>query len=273
MTIVNDAIDVINRCPEYIGKGILQLLILTVGGVIVAWITTRVFGRKSEINAVEGTLWKRKMDIYEELSGKLEALKAAVIIPSDIHAAAAESLRDVGLAFNSVNSNQILSIFDSPKNLTDAFLGIDKYISSKKLYYDHDVMIQTMRFQNYFAVFRRFLVMFEEQFINKGIALDENEVVAAERLLTVEMGLVLQEELMEQADKVIATIKQSFIHIDFKHRNQIAYSYDFFNNPEGPIMSELINTRLMQQRNELLAIVTNAVALGMAKNMMSGKSN
>ena len=40
--------------PDYIGKGIIQLLIISLCGVIVAWITTYVFGRRSEINAVEG---------------------------------------------------------------------------------------------------------------------------------------------------------------------------------------------------------------------------
>ena len=143
MTIVNDVIDVINRCPEYIGKGILQLLILTVGGVIVAWITTRVFGRRSEINAVEGALLKRKMDIYEELGGKLEAMKASVVIPSDIHDEAVRELKKEGLPFNPIKSDLLLAIFDSSDNLTNAVLGIDSYIASKRLYYDQEVMIQT----------------------------------------------------------------------------------------------------------------------------------
>ena len=101
-------------------------------------------------------------------------------------------LQEEGLEFNPINSNQVLSIFDSPKQLTDAFLEIDKYIASKKLYYDNEVMIQTIRFQNYFAVFRRLLVMFEQEFVNRGISLDEKEVVAAERNLTVAIGIALQ---------------------------------------------------------------------------------
>lgn len=60
MNVINTIIDIINQCPEYIGKGIMQLLVLTLGGVLVAWISTLVFGRKSEINAVEGALLKRK---------------------------------------------------------------------------------------------------------------------------------------------------------------------------------------------------------------------
>jgi len=154
-------------------------------------------------------------------------------------------LQEEEIAFNPINSNQLLSIFDSPKQLTEAFLEIDKYIASKRLYYDNDVMIQTMRFQNYFAVYRRLLVMFEEQFVDAGIPLDKQEVAAAERVLTVELGIVLQEELVEQMDKVIATMKQSFMNLNFNHRDQIEYNYDFFNNPDGPIMGELMNTKIM----------------------------
>lgn len=233
MSFVNCFVDVINRCPEYIGKGILELLSLTIGGVLVAWITTKEFGRKSEINAVEGVLLNRKIDIYEELSGKLEELKAVVMIPSDISEAALKFLKEEKISFNPINSKQVLKIFDSPEQLKDAFLELDNYIVLKRLYFDNDVMIQTMRFQNYFAIFRRLLVIFEEQFSDKSIPIDKTEVAAAERLLTVELGIVLQEELIKQMDKVIATMKQSFMELDFKHREQIEYNYDFFNSPDG----------------------------------------
>ena len=271
MNFVNTIIEVINRCPEYIGKGIMQLLILTLGGVIVAWITTLVFGRKSEINAIEGALLKRKMDIYEELCGKLEALKSAVVIPSDVHEAAVKMLQEEKIAFNPINSNQLLIIFDSPQKLTETFLELDLYIASKKLYFDNDVMIQTLRFQNYFAMFRRLLVMFEQEFVNERISLEGKVVAAAERILTAELGMVLQDELIEQMDKVIATMKQSIMNLNFNHRDQIQYNYDFSNSPEGPIMGELMNTKIMMLREEITAIVTKAVAMGMAGNILSNK--
>ena len=271
MNFVNTIIEAINQCPEYIGKGIVQLLILTLGGVFVAWITTRLFGRKSEINAVEGALLKRKMDIYEELNGKLEALKAVVAIPEDVHEAAKKMLREEGIVYNPINSDQVLSIFDSPQKLTETFLELDKYIASKKLYYDNDVMIQTLRFQNYFAVFRRLLVMFEQEFVNARISLEEKEVVAAERLLTVELGMVLQDELVEQIDKVIATMRKSFLNLNFNHREQIEYNYDFFNSPDGPIMGELMDTKILKERENITTVVTKAVALGMAGRIVARK--
>ena len=264
MSFVNAIIDAINQCPEYIGKGIMQLLILTLGGVIVAWITTMVFGRKSEINAVEGTLLKRKMDIYEELCGKLESLKAAIAVPDNISEAAIKLLKEEELKFNPINSKQVLSIFDSPKQLTDAFLEIDNYIASKKLYYDNDVMIQTLRFQNYFAVFRRLLVLFEQAIINEGLSLDEKEVVAAERIMTLAIGIALQDELIDQMDKVNETMKKSFMNLNFNHREQIKYSYDFFNSPEGPIMSELKDTKILLQREKISRIVMESIAIAIA---------
>jgi hypothetical protein len=261
---VTTLIETINQLPDYIGKGIMQLLVITLGGIVVAWISTWLFGRKSEINAVEGALLKRKLDIYEELSAKLESLKAMVIIPSDIHDAAMRQLKNEGIEFNPINSNQLLSIFDAPRSLTEEFLGIDNYISSKRLYFDDDVLIQTLRFQNYFACFRRFLVMFEEQFVDAGLSLDKEEVAAAERLLSVELGMMLQDELVEQMDKLIATMKLSFKNLSFNYRDGIAFTYDFFNSPEGPIMSELMKTKLLLKKEEINKVITNAIAQGMA---------
>ncbi len=47
-----------------------------------------------------------------------------------------------------LNSDQLLSIFDAPKKLTEEFLNIDKYIAAKRFYYDNDVYIQTIRHKN-----------------------------------------------------------------------------------------------------------------------------
>lgn len=271
MSVLSTIIELINQCPEYIGKGIVHLLIFTIGGILVAWVTTAVFGRRNEINAVEGALLKRKLEIYEELSGKLEALKAMVVIPQELYEAATKALMESDVVLDPVNSNQLLSLFDSPQHLTDEFLCLDKYISTKRLYYDNGVLIQTLRFQNYFACLRRLLVMFEEQFVDAKIPLEKQEVASAERLLSVELGIMLQDELVEQMDKVLSTMKQSFNDLNFAHRDQIEYSYDFFNNPDGPIMSDLIDTRLFSDREKISDIVANAIAIGMAGCIISHK--
>ena len=66
-------------------------------------------------------------------------------------------------------------------------------------------------------------------------------------------------------------MKQSFINLNFNHREQIEYNYDFFNSPEGPIMGDLMDTKILQEREKITNIVTKAVALGMAGSILSAK--
>lgn len=263
--------EMLNLLPDYVGKGIVQLLVVTLCGIIVAWITTYVFGRRSEINAVEGSLLKRKLDIYEELSGRIEALKSLVIIPEDIHQAALKALKEQGIRITLLPTNQLFGMFDSPNSLKEKFLDIDKYISTKRIYFDNDVLIQTLRFQNYFATIRRLQVMFEEQFVNQHIPLDKKEVAAAERLLTVEIGMTLQKELTDQMNKVISVMKQSFKNLTFNHRDEIKYDYEFFNSEDGPIMRELIHTSLFSKNKEIQNMVDHAIAIGMAGCIVADK--
>lgn len=259
----NNIVETIGQCPEYVGKGILQLLVLTLGGLIVAWVTTAVFGRGSEINVVKGELLKRKLEVYEELCGKLESLKSMVMIPSDLYESAVKALQQENVLISAINQNQIMSIFDSPVNFARTFLETDNYISLKRLYFDNEVMLQTVRLQNYLAALRRLQVMYEEQFGDAGIQIEREEVSAAERLLLVEIGVMLQDDFVAQIDKTIAVMKQSFKNLSFDHRDEIDYSKAVLTSPDGPVMSELLKTRLFSEKDLVTKLVTKAVAVGM----------
>lgn len=112
-------------------------------------------------------------------------------------------------------------------------------------------------------------MVFEEPFVNQHLSLDRKEVASVERLLTVELGMMLQNELTDQIDKVVNTMKNSFKNLTFDHRDEIEYTYEFFNYPDGPIMSDLYHTKLFEKREEIMSVVTNAAALGMAAIMES----
>lgn len=271
MSWLNNIVEAINQCPEYIGKGVLQLLVLTLGGIIVAWVTTAVFGRRSEINVVKGELLKKKLEVYEELCGKLENLKAMVMIPSGLYESAVKALMQENVMFNAINRNQILSIFDSPANFSQEFLETDKYISLKRLYFDNEVMLQTLRFQNYFAALRRLQVMYEEQFVDAGVQIEREEVSVAERLLMVEIGVMLQDDFVEQVDKTISVMKQRFKNLNFDHLDEIDYSKAGLTSPDGPVMSELLKTKLFAEREKIMKIVTKAVAIGMVGAISGNK--
>jgi hypothetical protein len=66
-------------------------------------------------------------------------------------------------------------------------------------------------------------------------------------------------------------MKRSFLNWNFNHRKQIEYNYDFFNSPDGPILGEMMDTKILKEREKITAVVTSAVALGMAGNIIARK--
>ena len=66
-------------------------------------------------------------------------------------------------------------------------------------------------------------------------------------------------------------MKRSFMNLNFNHREQIEYSYEFFNSPEGPIMGGLMDTKILKEREKITNIVTKAVAMGMAGHIIARK--
>lgn len=264
MNTLYQLIEALRTLPDYFGKGVLTLLVTTVGGIIVAWFTTKYFSRRSEINVVEATLLKRKLDIYEELTAKLELLKDMVIISSDVQQEALKGLGNLKFNYNVQQANQLFKIFCSPQDFTNEFLAIDKYIATKRLYFDEQVQIQTLCLMNYLGCIRRLLVMYEEQFIDLQIPLEQKIVLTSERILITQLGIILQQELSDQIDKVVSTIKVSIQNLSFAHREELGHTYDYYNSPDGPIMSQLMGTTLFTQREEIKLVVTKAVAMGLA---------
>ena len=63
------------------------------------------------------------------------------------------------------------------------------------------------------------------------------------------------------------------MNLNLNHREQIKYSYDFFNSPEGPIMSELKDTKILLQREKISRIVMKSIAIAIAAKMKTNKKN
>jgi len=249
--------------PDYVEKGGIQLLITIVGAILVGWLSSTLFARWKETNVVKGVLIKRRYTIYEELSAKLIKLQDSVMLPNSTFQAAKEGLEAAELSVTNPLNRQLLKIFENPKDLTSSILDLDKYISKHRLYFDDDVTLETLIFQNYLVIFRRILVVFEEQFIDKKISLETECVSAAEKLMCVQIGLVVQDELLDRIDKVMKSLRKSMNNPSLKFRQSIEMSYSYYNDENAPIMNALKDTILIKDKGQICKIVTSAIYNGM----------
>ena len=256
--LIND----INTLPEYFCKGMLELLVLIIGGLIVGWITSTYFAQKAAESEVKGDIMKKKLDIYETLVAKLDAMLQLSVFPAEIDDMAIKQIRKHNIAFRYVSQYPIMTIFQTGEKLSEIVLDIDRYLSSNRIFFDGDLCDKLQFFQNYLVVFNRFIVLYKEQFVNAGISLDNEQVRKFEDLTTIEIGLILQDELAEEIQIVFDSIKNSMSNIKFKsHANS-----DRSNNRlevDGPIMQKMLNMKVMKERENIILLITENVALGM----------
>lgn len=257
--------------PDYVGRGIITLFVYTIGGLLVGFFTTGVFARINETNAVRGAQLKRRHETYEQLYAQIEKLRDGVVLPDDIHMAALEILRKVGLPVDSSASNQLFRIFETPKMLTDTILDLDRYMAIRRIQFDETVSIQALRFQNYLIVLRRILTLYEEQFVNRHISLNDKCAMAAERILSVALGILMKDELSDQIDAMQSALKSSLNNPDFKYRKVIHHSYKYYNDKNGPILSYLKDTIMLSKNEQIQQLVVEAIAIGMAGHYRAHK--
>ena len=254
--------DIFKTMPEYFGKGLMELTILIVGGLIVGWFSSTIFARKAEIAEVEGTLFKKKLAIFEDLACKLEMFREQDMLPLSVTQGAIAILNQNGYKMEDSSPVPIMKIFKEAKRLTDTFLEFDRYVVAQRIYFDDETNSQLMIFQNYFAFYRRMIVMYEEHFIDKGISLENQAVKKYGDLLCIELGLLLQEEFSEQIDKVLSAIKIGVNNLSFKHRQTVFYGKKYFGE-QGDVEKALGNTLVLKDRENIQCIIACNIALGM----------
>ena len=74
----------INSLPDYVGKGLVELIVIIVGGVIVGWITSSYFALKAAESEVKGDIMKKKLDIYDALVVKLDEFQQEVVLSQEL---------------------------------------------------------------------------------------------------------------------------------------------------------------------------------------------
>lgn len=252
--------------PEYIGQGILELLILTVGGLLVGWITHTYFARKAAIVEVEGEVMKKRLSIYEELYKRLNSLLAEEILPTERINAAFQNICKSGIEVEKQSSIPTLTVMHTAKGFTTTYMELDIYINRHRLYFETEVDKALLLFSNYLAIYRRLQVMFEEQVIASHYSLDDELISYSEDLLMTEISILFQDELSSEVFRVLTSLKKA-INTPMRHKRKAQdHSIATFGD-DGIIIQYLRPLRIFQQRQQIQQLIAHSVALAIASKI------
>lgn len=254
---------VINALPEYFGKGILELVILILGGIIVGWITSTYFAQRAAESEVKGDIMKKKLDIYDAFVDKLEKLQLQVVLPQDIIKSAVKDINAHKIPLESASQYPVLDVFQTGDKLTETVLDLDRFISAHRIYFEKGLYEALQFFQNYIIIFNRLIVMYREQFVRVHFPLDGKNVKTFENMTAIELSLVFQDELSEEIEAVYDDIRESISNIRFGVQSNPDHSGKRF-GANGEIVQKLSQMKIMTEREKIISLITENIAKAMA---------
>lgn len=255
---VHQIVEELKALPEYFGKGMVELFVLIVGGVVVGWISSTYFAKKAAEAEVKGDIMKKRLDIYENLILKLDEMLQQVVLPSGIIDMVVSHISKNHISLKRNPQDPLLEIFQTGETLQKTILSIDKYISANRIFLDDKLYGELQFFQNYIAIFNRLIVMYKEQFVNLGISLEDENVKRMEDQTAIEIGLVFQEELADVIQIVCKDIREYVMNINFDI-SPAPECVDRRFELDGPVMRRMQRMEIMKERKKLHSLVTENV--------------
>lgn len=261
--ILHQIVTEINLLPDYFGKGILELIILIVGGIIVGWITCTYFAQRAAESEVKGDIMKKKLDIYDALVMKLEMSQQQVVLPQDIINIAVTHIKGHDIPLEYVPQYPVLDVFQTGDKLTETMLDIDRFISANRIYFERGLYEKLQFFQNYILIFNRLIVMYKEHFVEFHIPLQNNNVKNFEDFTAIELGLIFQDELTEEIESVYDDIRESINHIKFSVQSNPDHSEKRFGF-DGEIAQQLSKMKIMTEREKITSLIAENIVKALA---------
>lgn len=258
----NNIVVFFNTVPDYVGKGIIDLIAAIVGGVFIAWLTSTLFAKKSQIAETEGEILKKKVSIYEELAAKLEDLRNLNTIDENMRKAFMKVLKDASLETSNLSHRYVITIFSDPKTFTSTFLDLDKYITSHRIFYDDEVLKSAMILQNYLGAIRRIQSLYEQNIQSLKVSLDEPKSYKFETALMTELGILVEQEFSQLIDKVLESIRNSLDNLRLSHHKTIPHTAEFYGE-NGPILGALKDTIIIKDSKQITQLIESNLFLAM----------
>jgi hypothetical protein len=261
--------EIIQTAPDYIWQGLFRVLLIGVSTIVVAFVTSWIFKRKDEVTRVEGVLLEKKLEIYRLLSDKLFDFEELHQFNDAEVAHAKRQIEECGLEMPQFYHVPSFMNAGADK-IYEKLMEFDRLATENKMYYDDYTAWPIFVLQNYNGLLIRFHAMFRDGITGEGFEMTD-KVKKVEDDMFRAIGLVFCEEWGERVEKVLASLQDSVNNLSLKHRKKPKYDYHTMQDPNGPMMRELQESKLMKERDKITQLITSYVALGLIAAGMTEK--
>ncbi len=254
--------------PDYIGEGVMGIIVTIVAGCVLAWITSKFFYKKDELTRIKGQLLEKKLEIYQELSTRADNLLSLMQYTPSQSQLTLEIMDRAGM--ERPKQLQAPAFLDNGESLRETLLDLDKWILKKRFLFDDEVAKASFVFQNYMEVYLRLGAIYEEYMKDQGLE-DNRRVKNMESAMLRGLGFFLLEDLSSQVEALILAVRNSLNNLSFGRNVSMTFSYSEINDPENGPLKALFGTKIMTEKDKINEYIHQFLAAALAAVAMSPK--
>jgi hypothetical protein len=242
--------------PAYIWTGLLGILAAVISAVLLALLTSHYVNKKKEITRMEGEIMEQRILIYKNLYNKLMGFINLKQYPPLYCDNLREVLKESDLLMTEETAqNYFPDFFENPNAMVNNILEFEKYCIENKIYFEDNVSLSVLLFQNYCAIFTRLDVLYKEGCT--GYPNLNKQAQDGERFLFNAIGLLLCNEFGIQCNAVCDEITKYMKNMSFKPRKKMDYSIENHGASDVYITNKLKDTIIMSKRKNFQKLITS----------------
>lgn len=202
--------------PEFVWRGIFNIISTLIVGLIIAFVTTFYLKRKDEITRVSGVILEKRVNSSQKILHFLEKLSFKNELKEDKENILYQLLDNFELNLPHGEYLQYSSVFESIKKYREFFFEFENIIAKNKLWMSLEVRNHLFLMQGYFSWINALVLMINTTPLPKGKTLSIKDIDKIADKIILQVGITLDSEISGLLAELETLIVDSIYHLSLK---------------------------------------------------------
>ena len=257
-----ETINMFYGLPQFIWKGIFNVIITLGAGLIIAFVATFYLKKKDEITRVSGVILEKRVNSEQEILDYLEKLSYHLELHNGKEKEWCQLIKGFGLSLPHGSHLQYSDVFSSVDKFLEFFKGFEEIITRNKLWMGKKVRFHLMLMQSYFSWINALLIGIIRVPLPKDKALTPEELDKLSGILLLQVGITLDHEVNGLLAELETLIVDSVYRLDLKRSKKSVTRNGMLNSDTLRVLKELDeNTLLGINREKYFGLMMTQVFL------------
>lgn len=233
--------------PQFMWKGIFNIIVTLGAGLIIAFVTTFYLKKKDEITRVSGVVLEKRINSEQEILDYLEKLSYHLELHNGKEKEWHVLLNEYKLSLPHGYHLQYSDAFSNVEKFREFFKGFEEIINRNKLWMGKKVRFHLLLMQSYFSWVNALLVGITRVPLPEDKKLTKDDIDKLSGVLLLQVGITLDDEINGLLAELETLIVDSVYKLDLKRPKKSV-------TRNGMLNSDILKTLKELEQRTLLGL-------------------